>query len=72
MAALEGSISPGVTVLYPSYPLTSMPQAAFDGLFRESLAPLPNKTIVRIDGLFHFIMLDQPGALAAQVDTFLK
>ena len=61
-----------VTVLYPWDPLTGMPQAKTDGLYRESFAPLPNKTMVRIDGSFHFIMLDQPEAFAAQVDAFLK
>lgn len=61
-----------VTVLYPWDSLTGMPQAAFDGLYRENFAALPNKKMVRIDGSFHFIMLDQPDAFAAQVDTFLK
>jgi pimeloyl-ACP methyl ester carboxylesterase len=61
-----------VTLLYPWDPLTGMPQATFDRLYRESFAPLPNKTIVRIDGSFHFIMLDQPDVFAAQVDVFLK
>jgi len=28
--------------------------------------------MVRIDGSFQFIMLDQPDAFAAQVDAFLK
>jgi pimeloyl-ACP methyl ester carboxylesterase len=61
-----------VTLLYPWDASTGMSQAAVDGLYQESFAPLPNKTIVRIDGSFHFIMLDQPDAFAAQVDTFLK
>jgi len=61
-----------VTVLYPWDALTGMPQATTDGLYRESFAPLPNKTLVRIDGSFHFIMFDQPDAFAAQVDAFLK
>ncbi|MGD0258879.1 MAG: alpha/beta hydrolase [Verrucomicrobiota bacterium] len=61
-----------VSILYPWDPSTGMPQATSDGLYRESFAPLPNKTIVRIDGSFHFIMLDQPDAFAAQVDAFLK
>jgi pimeloyl-ACP methyl ester carboxylesterase len=52
--------------------LTGLPQAASDGLYRESFAPLPNKTVVRIDHSFHFIMLDQPNVFAAQVDAFLK
>jgi pimeloyl-ACP methyl ester carboxylesterase len=61
-----------VTMLYPLDPLTGMPQAVFDGLYRDNFAALPNKTIVRIDDSFHFIMLDQPETFAAQVDAFLK
>lgn len=61
-----------VTMLYPWDALTGMPQAAVDGLYRENFASLPNKTMVRIANSFHFIMLDQPDAFAAQVDAFLK
>ena len=61
-----------VTILYPWDPSTGMTQAVVDGLYRESFAPLPNKTIVRVDNSFHFIMLDQPNVFAAQVDAFLK
>jgi pimeloyl-ACP methyl ester carboxylesterase len=61
-----------VTILYPWDPSTGIPQAACDGLCRENYAPLLNKTIVRIDGSFHFIMLDQPALFAAEVDLFLK
>jgi len=61
-----------VTMLYPWDPLSGMPQSVFDGLYRDNFAALPNKTIVRIDGSFHFIMLDQPEAFAVQVDAFLK
>lgn len=61
-----------ITMLYPWDSSTGVPQAAVDGLYRQSFAPLPNKTLVRIDGSFHFIMLDQPDLFAAQVDTFLK
>jgi pimeloyl-ACP methyl ester carboxylesterase len=49
-----------------------MTQAAVDGLYQKNFAPLPDKTMVRIDGSFHFIMLDQPGLFATQVDLFLK
>ncbi|HEX4349349.1 MAG TPA: alpha/beta hydrolase [Verrucomicrobiae bacterium] len=61
-----------VTVLYPWDSAAGFPQAAVDGLYQGSFAPLPNKTMVRVDGSFHFIMLDQPGLFAAQVDAFLK
>ena len=61
-----------VTVLYPWDSAAGFPPTAVDGLYQDSFALLPNKTMVRIDGSFHFIMLDQPGLFAAQVDTFLK
>ena len=61
-----------VVVLYPCDRSTGVPQAAFDRLYRDSFAPLPSKTIVRIDGSLHFIMLDQPELFAAQVELFLK
>ena len=61
-----------VTILYAWAPSTGMPQAAVDGLYRKSFAPLPKKTLLRIENSFHFIMLDQPNVFAAQVDAFLK
>jgi pimeloyl-ACP methyl ester carboxylesterase len=61
-----------VTVLYPWDTGAGVPQGAVDGLYQDSFAPLPDKTLARIDGSFHFIMLDQPVVFAAQVDAFLK
>jgi pimeloyl-ACP methyl ester carboxylesterase len=61
-----------VTILYPWDASTGIPQAACDKLHRENYALLPNKTFVRIDGSFHFIMLDQPDLFANQVDVFLN
>jgi pimeloyl-ACP methyl ester carboxylesterase len=60
-----------VTLLYPWDASTGMQQAAVDGFYRQSFATLPNKTMVRIDRSYHFIMFDQPEQFAAQVDTFL-
>jgi pimeloyl-ACP methyl ester carboxylesterase len=65
-------IATKVTMLYPWDASTGMPQAAFDGMYQGSYAALPNKTITRIDGSYHFIMLDQPALFAAQVEEFLK
>jgi pimeloyl-ACP methyl ester carboxylesterase len=61
-----------VTILYPWDPLSGRPHATFDKVYQEAYAPLTNKAVVRIDGSFHFIMLDQPDVFATQVDTFLK
>jgi pimeloyl-ACP methyl ester carboxylesterase len=61
-----------VTMLYPWDSASGISQAVVDGLYKESFAPLPNKTLVRIDNSYHFIMLDQPDVFAAKVDAFLK
>ena len=61
-----------VTMLYPWDVSTQLPQAMFDKLYQDNFASLPDKKIIRIDGSFHFIMLDQPEEFARQVDAFLK
>jgi len=61
-----------VTILYAWDTLAGIPQASFDEMYRENYAPLSNKTLVRIDGSFHFIMLDQPELFATQTQVFLK
>ncbi len=65
-------ITAPVTMLYPWDSSTGLPKEAVDGLYRENFASLTNKTLVRIDNSYHFIMLDQPEAFGAQVDAFLK
>ncbi|HZQ46749.1 MAG TPA: alpha/beta hydrolase [Verrucomicrobiae bacterium] len=67
-----GGIKTPVTMLYPWNPASGFAQAATDRVYQENFAALPNKTLVRIPNAFHFIMLDQPEAFAAQVDAFLK
>jgi pimeloyl-ACP methyl ester carboxylesterase len=61
-----------VTILYAWDASSGFPQAATDDLYRDNYALLPNKTLVRVDDAYHFIMLDQPDRFAAQVETFLK
>jgi pimeloyl-ACP methyl ester carboxylesterase len=61
-----------VTILYPWDASKGISKAARDKLYQENYAALPNKKFVRIDDSYHFIMLDQPDAFAAQVDAFLK
>ncbi|WP_454884791.1 alpha/beta fold hydrolase [Sphingomonas oryzagri] len=65
-------ITQPVTMLYPWDAATGVPQAAFDGLYTSAYAPLKQAKVQRIDGSFHFIMIDQPAAFQAAVEAFLK
>jgi len=65
-------ITQPVTMLYPWDAATGMPQAMFDQLYTGAYAPLKQAKVQRIDGSFHFIMIDQPAAFQAAVAAFLK
>jgi pimeloyl-ACP methyl ester carboxylesterase len=67
-----GEIKAPVTILYPWDSTSSYSQDDTDGFYQQNYAALPNKKMVRIDGSYHFIMLDQPEAFFVQVDAFLK
>lgn len=60
-----------LTMLYPWDAAHGIPQAAFDGLYRSAFAPLPQAKLQRVDGSFHFIMLDQPAIFGQAVEAFL-
>ena len=59
-----------VTVVYA----VSSPErkAMTDGLYREAYKALPKATLVGVSDSDHFVMLDQPAAFTAAVETFLK
>ena len=61
-----------VTLLYPDYASSGPALATLDTKYNRSYAPIPDKTITRIDNSLHFIMLDQPEKFAAALDLFLK
>ncbi len=61
-----------VTMLYPFDPATGASQAMFDGLYTAAYAPMKQAKVKRIDGSFHFIMIDQPLVFLGEVDEFLK
>ncbi len=65
------NVSTPITVVYAA-DAAMAPDAVIDGLYRGQYGPAPNKTFVRIDGAFHFIMLDQPAAFQAAVTDFLR
>jgi pimeloyl-[acyl-carrier protein] methyl ester esterase len=67
-----GGIKAPVTVLYAWDSSEGIPQLMADGFIQSAFADLSNKKFVRIDNSLHYIMYDQPAALATQVDAFLK
>ncbi len=60
-----------ITLLYPFDPSLGAPGAMIDGTYTSQYAPVPHKTLVRIDDSRHFIMLDQPAKFDTALDAFL-
>jgi pimeloyl-ACP methyl ester carboxylesterase len=46
--------------------------AAFEAAMKAGYKPMPNVTLVKVDGSRHFIMYDQPAKFDAAVEGFLK
>jgi pimeloyl-ACP methyl ester carboxylesterase len=66
-----GKITIPVTVLYPWDETSPSPQQVVDTLYTQAFAPLPHGKVERINGSYHFIMIDQPAAFMQKVDAFL-
>lgn len=64
-------ISAPVSVVYAYDALYGVPASNVDALFRNAYASTPNIDFKRIDGSFHFIMLDQPEPFAEVVVAYL-
>jgi pimeloyl-ACP methyl ester carboxylesterase len=60
------------TVLYAFDSTMGLPQATVDSLYSTAYSGLAAADLKRIDGSYHFIMLDQPDAFLREVDAFLK
>jgi pimeloyl-ACP methyl ester carboxylesterase len=67
-----GMINAPTTVLYAYDSQMGQPAAAVDALYGSAYAGLANVKLHRIDGSYHFIMLDQPAAFAREVEAFLR
>jgi pimeloyl-ACP methyl ester carboxylesterase len=65
------SVTTPLTVVYAYDPVMG-PEVMVDGLYRGAYASASNVSFARIDGSFHFVMIDQPDAFAAAVDAFLR
>jgi pimeloyl-ACP methyl ester carboxylesterase len=66
------AIKTPTVMLYPWDAATGAPQEAYDTLYASAYAPMTSAKVKRIDGSLHFIMLDQPAAFAAEVESFLR
>lgn len=64
-------ITAPVEVVYAYDPIYGVPASNIDATFRNTYASTPHVAFSRIDGSFHFVMLDQPEAFANAVIDFL-
>lgn len=60
-----------VQVVYAYDALYGIPASSVDATFRNTYITTPDISFKRVDGSFHFIMLDQPQAFASTVIDFL-
>lgn len=67
-----GRIKVPVEVVYAYDVLFGVEASHVDAMFRNAYASTPNISFRRIDGSFHFIMLDQPELFASAVIKFLN
>jgi pimeloyl-ACP methyl ester carboxylesterase len=61
-----------VLVLYAFDATMGLPQAVMDGLYGNAYGALPDKQLVRIDGSYHFIQIDQPDRFHDELAKFLE
>jgi pimeloyl-ACP methyl ester carboxylesterase len=66
------SIKTPMLLLYPYDATMQHDEAKYDAVYHDSYKPMPNATLVRIDGSRHFIMYDQPEKFGAAVEGWLK
>jgi len=66
------SIKAKATVLYAYDPAMGRPAAFVDQTYASAYAGLTGVKLTRVDGAFHFLMLDQPEVFAREVGEFLK
>lgn len=64
-------ITAPVQVVYAYDPIYGVPASNIDATFRDAYASTPHVSFKRIDGSFHFVMLDQPEAFTRAVIDFL-
>lgn len=66
------TVTAPVTVVYARDPAMGFFAGIVDQVYAGNYAALPGVSLRRVDGAFHYLMLDQPELFAAEVETFLK
>lgn len=66
------AINTPVTVLHAWDQSMRQGSEAADGMYASAYAALPAASLQRVDGSYHFIMLDQPDVFAGKVADFLR
>lgn len=61
-----------VLVLYPFDVTMGLAPGSVDALYQDAYAPLPDTSVVRVDGSYHFIQVDQPERLTMEMQRFLS
>jgi len=59
-----------VTIVFPYDASMGAPAEAVTGIYAGAYAALPGVSLRRVDGAYHFLMLDQPEAFAREVARF--
>lgn len=60
------------TIVYAYDAQMGRPAEFVDGMYAKGYGGLAGAKLKRVDGAFHFLMLDQPETFAKEVDAFLK
>lgn len=60
------------TVLYAWDASMHLPAETVDAIYARNYQGLAGVKLVRVDGAYHFLMLDQPERFSAEVEAFLK
>ncbi len=66
-----GAVTAPVTVIYAKDPAMGFFHGVVDQVYAGNYAGLKGVSLRPVSGAFHFVMLDQPEAFAAEVETFL-
>jgi pimeloyl-ACP methyl ester carboxylesterase len=66
------NLSLPITVIYPVSAAAGQSPEATDAFYKAAYAGAPALRLTRIDNSLHFMMLDQPAAFEAALDTALK